>query len=80
MILRTMEKKCLHTTERNFSEDFFNRVRENSIFLPAVLKKSLKKFLSVVREYFFFIFLKVMNNELGNYAKKLTISGILLPV
>ena len=27
----------------------------------------------LVREYFFSIFLKIMNNELGNYAKTLTI-------
>ena len=39
----------------------------------TVLKKSLKKFLSVVREYFFCIFLKIMNNVLCNYAKRLKI-------
>ena len=71
MILRKIEKKYSHTTERNFVKIFFKRVREHSIFSRTVLQKSLKKFLSVVREYFFSIFLKIMNNELGNYAKSL---------
>ena len=45
-------------------------MRENSIFSSTVLKKPF------VREYFFFIFLKIMNNELGNYAKRLAISRV----
>ena len=66
MVLRKMGKKYSHTTERNFVKILFKRTRKSSILSRTVLKKYLKMFLLVVREYFSPIFLKIMNNELGN--------------
>ena len=68
-----MGKKYSRTTERNIFKDFFKTVRERMLFSRALLKRIFTKFLSVVCEYFFPIFLKTMNNESGNYAKRLTI-------
>ena len=69
MILRQMEKNYSRTTGRNFFKDFFKTAREKMLFSRALLIKIFTKFLSVVCEYFFSIFLKMMNNDLGNYAK-----------
>ena len=62
-----MEKNYSRTTERFFLKISLKQLED--AILTHSFKKIFAKFLSVVYEYFFPIFLKTMNNELGNYAK-----------
>ena len=66
-------EKYLRATEIIFLTISLKQCVRRCYFVPrALLKKFFTKFLSIVCEYFFPIFPKTMN-ELGNYAKKLTI-------